>query len=157
MLSITPFLWFDTQAEEAMQFYTSIFPRSKVVAVHRNGDQVMSVTWELEGQRFMGLNAGPHFTFNEAVSFFVACETQREVDQLWDKLLAGGGTPGQCGWLKDRFGLSWQIIPTVLPALLGDADREKAGRAMQAMLKMVKIDGAALQRAFDGAGVSEAV
>jgi predicted 3-demethylubiquinone-9 3-methyltransferase (glyoxalase superfamily) len=151
MLSITPFLWFDTQAEEAMRFYTSIFPRSKVVAVHRNGDQVMSVTWELEGQRFMGLNAGPHFTFNEAVSFFVACETQQEVDELWDKLLAGGGTPSQCGWLKDRFGLSWQIIPTVLPALLGDADRAKAGRAMQAMLKMVKIDGAALQRAFDGA------
>jgi predicted 3-demethylubiquinone-9 3-methyltransferase (glyoxalase superfamily) len=151
MLSITPFLWFDTQAEEAMQFYTSIFPRSKVVAVHRNGDQVMSVTWELEGQRFMGLNAGPHFSFNEAVSFFVACERQQEVDELWDKLLAGGGTPSQCGWLKDRFGLSWQIIPTVLPALLGDADREKAGRAMQAMLKMVKIDGAALQRAFDGA------
>jgi predicted 3-demethylubiquinone-9 3-methyltransferase (glyoxalase superfamily) len=151
MLSITPFLWFDTQAEEAMRFYTSIFPRSNVVAVHRNGDQVMSVTWELEGQRFMGLNAGPHFTFNEAVSFFVSCETQQEVDDLWDKLLAGGGTPSQCGWLKDRFGLSWQIIPTVLPALLGDADREKAGRAMQAMLKMVKIDGAALQRAFDGA------
>jgi len=151
MLSITPFLWFDTQAEQAMQFYTSIFPRSKVVAVHRNGDQVMSVTWELEGQRFMGLNAGPHFTFNEAVSFFVACETQQEVDELWDKLLAGGGTPSRCGWLKDRFGLSWQIIPTVLPALLGDADGEKAGRAMQAMLKMVKIDGAALQRAFDGA------
>jgi predicted 3-demethylubiquinone-9 3-methyltransferase (glyoxalase superfamily) len=151
MLSITPFLWFDTQAEEAMQFYTSIFPRSKVVAVHRNGDQVMSVTWELEGQRFMGLNAGPHFSFNEAVSFFVACERQQEADELWDKLLACGGTPSQCGWLKDRFGLSWQIIPTVLPALLGDADREKAGRAMQAMLKMVKIDGAALQRAFDGA------
>ncbi len=93
MLSITPFLWFDTQAEEAMQFYTSIFPRSKVIAVHRDGDQVMSVTWELEGQRFMGLNAGPHFTFNEAVSFFVSCETQQEVDELWDKLLAGGGKP----------------------------------------------------------------
>ena len=151
MLSITPFLWFDTQAEEAMTFYTSIFPRSKVVAVHRAGDAVMSVTWELEGQRFMGLNAGPHFTFNEAVSFFVACETQQEVDGLWDKLLAHGGTPTQCGWLKDRFGLSWQIIPTVLPKLLADPDREKAGRAMQAMMKMVKIDGPALQRAFDGA------
>src|SRR5215203_5113351 len=151
LLSITPFLWFDTQAEEAMQFYTSIFPRSKVVAVHRAGDQVMSVTWELEGQRFMGLNAGPHFTFNEAVSFFVSCETQQEVDELWDKLLAGGGAPTQCGWLKDRFGLSWQIIPNALPRLLGDADRAKAGRAMHAMMGMVKIDAAALQRAFDGA------
>jgi len=151
MLSITPFLWFDTQAEEAMQFYTSIFPRSKVISVQRNGDQVMSVTWELEGQRFMGLNAGPHFTFNEAVSFFVSCDTQQEVDGLWDTLLANGGKPTQCGWLKDRFGLSWQIIPTVLPKLLGDPDRVKAGRAMQAMMQMVKIDGAALQRAFDGA------
>ena len=151
MLSITPFLWFDTQAEEAMKFYTSIFPRSKVISVQRAGDAVMSVTWELEGQRFMGLNAGPHFTFNEAVSFFVACETQQEVDELWDKLLAHGGTPTQCGWLKDQFGLSWQIIPNVLPRLLGDPDREKAGRAMQAMMKMVKIDGPALQRAFDGA------
>ncbi|MEO5819415.1 MAG: VOC family protein [Vicinamibacteraceae bacterium] len=150
MLSITPFLWFDTQAEEAMQFYTSIFPRSKVVAVHRNGDQVMSVTWELEEQRFMGLNAGPHFTFNEAVSFFVSCETQQDVDTLWDKLLANGGTPSQCGWLKDRFGLSWQIIPNALPRLLGDSDRTKAGRAMQAMMGMAKIDAAALQRAFDG-------
>ena len=151
MLSITPFLWFDTQAEEAMQFYTSIFPRSKVVSVHRNGDQVMSVTWELEGQRFMGLNAGPHFTFNEAVSFFVSCDTQQDVDELWAKLMAGGGKPSQCGWLKDRFGLSWQIIPTALPRLLGDPDRAKAGRAMQAMLQMQKIDAAALQRAFDGA------
>jgi predicted 3-demethylubiquinone-9 3-methyltransferase (glyoxalase superfamily) len=151
MLSITPFLWFDTQAEEAMQFYTSIFPRSKVVAVHRAGDRVLSVTWELEGQRFMGLNAGPHFTFTEAVSFFVACETQQEVDTLWDKLLADGGKPTQCGWLKDRFGLSWQIIPNVLPTLLAHPDREKAGRAMQAMMGMVKIDAAALQRAFDGA------
>lgn len=151
MLSITPFLWFDTQAEEAMQFYTSIFPRSKVIAVQRNGDQVMSVTWELEGQRFMGLNAGPHFTFTEAVSFFVSCDTQQEVDALWDKLMAGGGTPSQCGWLKDRFGLSWQIIPTALPRLLGDPDRANAGRAMQAMLQMQKIDAATLQRAFDGA------
>ncbi len=151
MLSITPFLWFDTQAEEAMQFYTSIFPCSKVVSVHRAGDVVMSVTFELEGQRFMGLNAGPHFAFNEAVSFFVSCDTQQQVDELWDKLLANGGKPTQCGWLKDRFGLSWQIIPTVLPRLLGDPDREKAGRAVQAMMQMVKIDGAALQRAFDGA------
>ena len=152
MLSITPFLWFDTQAEEAMKFYTSIFPRSRVISVQRAGDAVMSVTWELEGQRFMGLNAGPHFTFNEAVSFFVGCDTQQEVDELWDKLLAHGGKPTQCGWLKDQFGLSWQIIPTVLPKLLADPDRAKAGRAMQAMMQMVKIDGPALQRAFDGAG-----
>ena len=100
-----------------------------MISVQRAGDAVMSVTWELEGQRFMGLNAGPHFTFNEAVSFFVACETQQEVDELWDKLLAHGGKPTQCGWLKDQFGLSWQIIPNVLPKLLGDPDREKAGRA----------------------------
>jgi predicted 3-demethylubiquinone-9 3-methyltransferase (glyoxalase superfamily) len=151
MLSITPFLWFDTQAEEAMTFYTSIFPRSKVISVQRAGDAVLSVTWELEGQRFMGLNAGPHFTFSEAVSFFVACETQQEVDDLWDKLLAHGGKPTQCGWLKDQFGLSWQIVPDVLPKLLGDPDRARAGRAMQAMMKMAKIDGPALQRAFDGA------
>ena len=150
MLSITPFLWFDTQAEEAMQFYASIFPRSKVISVQRNGDQVMSVTWELEGQRFMGLNAGPHFSFSEAVSFFVSCDTQQEVDELWDTLMAGGGTPSRCGWLKDRFGLSWQIIPTALPRLIGDPDRTRAGRAMQAMLQMQKIDAAALQRAFDG-------
>jgi predicted 3-demethylubiquinone-9 3-methyltransferase (glyoxalase superfamily) len=150
MLSITPFLWFDTQAEEAMKFYTSIFPRSRVISVQRAGDAVMSVTWELEGQRFMGLNAGPHFTFNEAVSFFVGCDTQQEVDELWDKLLAHGGKPTQCGWLKDQFGLSWQIIPTVLPKLLADPDRAKAGRAMQAMMQMVKIDGPALQRAFEG-------
>lgn len=150
MLSITPFLWFDTQADEAMRFYTSIFPRSRVVSVQRNGDQVTSVTFELEGQRFIGLNAGPHYAFNEAVSFFVSCDTQEEVDELWEKLLAGGGTPTRCGWLKDPFGLSWQIIPNALPKLLGDPDRAKASRAMEAMLKMVKIDAAALQRAFDG-------
>jgi predicted 3-demethylubiquinone-9 3-methyltransferase (glyoxalase superfamily) len=151
MLSITPFLWFDTQAEEAMHFYATIFPNARTIAVNRAGDRVQSVIFELEGQRFMGLNAGPMFQFNEAVSFFVSCETQQEVDVLWDKLLAHGGTPSQCGWLKDQFGLSWQIIPAVLPKLLGDPDRAKAGRAMQAMLTMAKIDGAALQRAFDGA------
>jgi predicted 3-demethylubiquinone-9 3-methyltransferase (glyoxalase superfamily) len=151
MLTITPFLWFDTQAEEAMNFYASIFPHSKVVAVHRAGDAVLSVTFELEGQRFMGLNAGPHHKFNEAVSFFVSCDTQEQVDELWAKLIAGGGRPDRCGWLKDKFGLSWQIIPTALPRLLSDPDRVKAGRAMQAMLQMVKIDAAALQSAFDGA------
>jgi predicted 3-demethylubiquinone-9 3-methyltransferase (glyoxalase superfamily) len=155
MLSITPFLWFDTQAEAAMQFYASIFPHSTVVAVHRAGDKVMSVTFELEGQRFMGLNAGPLFQFNEAVSFFVSCDTQQEVDELWDKLLAHGGKPTQCGWLKDQFGLSWQIIPAALPKLLGDPDRAKAGRAMEAMMTMTKIDVAGLQRAFDGVPQAE--
>jgi len=150
MLSITPFLWFDTQAEEAMNFYATVFPNAKKIAVHRTGDKVQSVTFELEGQRFMGLNAGPMFRFTEAVSFFVHCETQQEVDTLWEKLLAHGGTPSQCGWLKDQFGLSWQIIPAILPTLLGDPDRAKAGRALQAMLQMGKIDGPALQRAFDG-------
>jgi predicted 3-demethylubiquinone-9 3-methyltransferase (glyoxalase superfamily) len=151
MLSITPFLWFDTQAEEAMQFYATIFPRAKVISVQRAGDRVLAVTYELEGQRFMGLNAGPQFTFTEAVSFFVGCDTQQEIDDLWAKLLAGGGTESRCGWLKDRFGLSWQIVPNRIGALLGDPDQVKSGRAMQAMLGMQKLDIAALQRAFDGA------
>jgi predicted 3-demethylubiquinone-9 3-methyltransferase (glyoxalase superfamily) len=151
MLSITPFLWFDTQAEQAMRFYASIFPRAREIAVHRAGDAVISVTFELEGQRFMGLNAGPQFRFNEAVSFFVGCETQAEIDDLWSKLLANGGSPSRCGWLKDQFGLSWQIVPNVLGSLLGHPDREQSGRAMQAMLGMQKLDIAALQRAFEGA------
>ena len=149
--TITPFLWFDTQAEEAMHFYMSIFKHSKVVNVARAQGKVMSVTFELEGQRIMGLNAGPTFTFNEAFSFFVSCETQHEVDELWDKLLAGGGTPSRCGWLKDKFGLSWQIIPTLLPTLLNDPDPAKAQAALQAMLKMQKIDMKALQDAHDRA------
>jgi predicted 3-demethylubiquinone-9 3-methyltransferase (glyoxalase superfamily) len=151
MPTITPFLWFDTQAEDAMLLYTSIFQRSKVIAVNRAQGRVMSVTFELEGQRFMGLNAGPTYTFNEAVSFFVGCETQAEIDELWEKLLAGGGAPNRCGWLKDRFGLSWQIVPTSLPHLLGDPDPAKAGRVMNAMLQMQKLDLAELQRAADGA------
>src|SRR5262245_25575817 len=114
MPTITPFLWFDTQAEEAMNFYVSIFARSRVVKVDRAQGKVLSVEFELEGQRFLGLNAGPHHKFNEAVSFFVACETQGQIDALWEKLLAGGGRPDQCGWLKDRYGLSWQIIPSAL-------------------------------------------
>ncbi len=150
MLTITPFLWFDTQAEEAMNFYASIFPDTKVTSVQRAGGQVMMVSFELQGQKFIGLNAGPVYKFNEAVSFFVACETQKEIDELWAKLTAGGGEPGRCGWLKDRFGLSWQIIPNVLGSLLGHPDRDKAGRATQAMLQMTKLDIAGLQRAFDG-------
>jgi predicted 3-demethylubiquinone-9 3-methyltransferase (glyoxalase superfamily) len=150
MLTITPFLWFDTQAEEAMNFYASIFPDTKVLSVQRAGDQVMAVTFELQGQKFMGLNAGPVYKFNEAVSFFVGCETQKEIDELWAKLTAGGGEPGRCGWLKDKFGLSWQIVPNTIGSLLGHPDRAKAGRATQAMLQMNKLDIAALQRAFDG-------
>lgn len=143
MHRITPFLWFDGTAEEAMNFYVSVFPNSRVLSV-----SPMTVSFELEGQRFYGLNGGPAFRFTEAVSFFVDCETQEEVDTYWSKLTAGGGQPGQCGWLKDRFGLSWQIIPRALGRLLGDQDRAKAGRVMQAMLTMDKIDIAGLERAY---------
>jgi predicted 3-demethylubiquinone-9 3-methyltransferase (glyoxalase superfamily) len=150
MPTITPFLWFDTQAEEAMNFYVSIFSRSRVVEVDRAQGKVMSVEFELEGQRFLGLNAGPHHRFNEAVSFFVSCETQAEIDALWAKILAGGGRPDQCGWLQDRYGLSWQIIPSALRPLLTDADPARAQRAMQAMLGMQKLDIAALRAAAEG-------
>ena len=150
MPKITPFLWFDTQAEEAMTFYATIFKNSKTLNVHRAGDQVMFVEFELEGQRFMGLNAGPHHKFNEAVSFFVKVETQQEVDELWTKLTAAGGAPGQCGWLKDQFGLSWQIIPEALTRLMSAPDRAGAKRVMDAMMGMSKIDIAQLQKAYDG-------
>ncbi len=149
MKKITPFLWFDDKAEEAMNFYVSIFKNSKVLSVSPgpNG-RAMSVTFELDGQEFMALNAGPRFTFTEAVSFFVSCETQDEVDELWGKLTEGG-EESMCGWLKDKYGLWWQIIPTVLGELLGDPDPEKSGRVMQAMLKMSKIEIAGLQQAHD--------
>lgn len=150
MPTITPFLWFDTQAEEAMNFYASIFKRSKVIAVNRVHGRVLSVSFELEGQRFIGLNAGPQFKFNEAVSFFVGCETQQEIDELWSKLIAGGA-PSQCGWLKDRFGLSWQIVPNALGPMLGDKDPAKSQRVMQAMLQMKKLDLNELQLAYDAA------
>ena len=150
MPTITPFLWFDTQAEEAMNLYTSIFKSSKVISINRAQGKVMSVHFELENQQFMGLNAGPVFKFNEAVSFFVACETQEQIDELWSKLIADGGSPSQCGWLKDKFGLSWQIVPTALTRMLGDKDAEKSGRAMKAMLQMTKLDLARLQQAFEG-------
>ena len=153
MLTITPFLWFDTQAEEAMNFYASIFPRSKVLSVNRVQGRVMSVEFELEGQKFMGLNAGPHHTFNEAVSFFVGCETQREIDDLWTKLTADGGAPGQCGWLKDRFGLSWQIIPNALGRLMGDGgDPARSQRVVDVLMRSTKLDVDQLQRAYDGNG-----
>lgn len=144
MRRITPFLWFDGNAEAAMNFYVSVFPNSKVLSASPT-----MVSFELEGQRFYGLNGGPQYHFNEAVSFLVDCETQAEVDTYWSKLSAGGGQPGQCGWLKDRFGLSWQIIPRTLGRLLGDQDRTRAGRVMQAMLTMSKIDIAGLERAYD--------
>jgi len=150
---ITPFLWFDHQAEEAMNFYVSIFKNSKVGSVSRSGDagpgqkgKVTSVTFTLEGQEFMALNGGPHYEFTPAISLFVSCETQPEVDELWDKLCAGG-KPSRCGWLQDKYGLSWQIIPTVLGKLLGGPDRARAHRVMQAMLKMDKIDIRQLQEA----------
>lgn len=155
MQKITPFLWFDNNAEEAMNFYTSIFPDSKIGNVQRfqnagPSPEVLTGTITLQGQDFMVMNAGPHFKFNEAVSFLVDCEDQKEVDYYWDKLISGGGSPSQCGWLKDKFGLSWQIVPRALGKLLGDKDPQRAKRAMEAMLKMTKIDVAELERAADG-------
>ena len=151
MPTITPFLWFDTQAEEAMNFYASVFERSRVISVNRAGGKVMTVEFELEGQKFMALNAGPAFTFNESISFFVGCETQQEIDGYWDKLTADGGAPGRCGWLKDKYGVSWQIVPKALGRLLGGNDGAKSKRAMDALMQMNKLDVNALQRAYDGA------
>ena len=155
MQKIAPFLWFDGKAEEAMNFYTSIFKNSKIGNVMRYGDagpgpkgSVMSVTFEIEGQEFIALNGGPMFTFSPAISFFVKCETQEEVDALWTKLSAGGQTQ-QCGWLKDKFGVSWQIVPAVLGAMLQDKDPEKSKRVMEAMMKMVKLDIRLLKQAYD--------
>ncbi len=150
MKKITPFLWFDTQAEEAMNLYVSIFKNSRVLGVTPGPNGIaQTVNFELEGQEFIGLNAGPQFKFNEAVSFFVSCNTQEEVDELWTKLTADGGEESRCGWLKDKYGLSWQIIPTALGELLGDPDREKAGRVLQAMLTMNKIDIQGLRQAYE--------
>ena len=151
MKKITPFLWFDTEAEEAMNLYVSIFKNSKVLGVTPgpNG-RALSVNFELEGQEFIGLNAGPEFKFNESISFLVNCHSQEEVDELWEKLTADGGEESRCGWLKDKYGLSWQIIPTALGEMLGDPDQAKAGRAMQAMLQMNKIDIQGLKQAYDG-------
>jgi predicted 3-demethylubiquinone-9 3-methyltransferase (glyoxalase superfamily) len=150
MPTITPFLWFDTQAEEAMNFYASIFTRSKVTSVNRAQGKVMSVQFELEGQPFMALNAGPLYKFTEAISFFVGCETQQEIDELWTKLTADGGAPSRCGWLKDKFGLSWQIVPNSLGRLLNDKDPAKSKRVMTAMLQMEKLDVKRLQEASNG-------
>jgi predicted 3-demethylubiquinone-9 3-methyltransferase (glyoxalase superfamily) len=152
---ITPFLWFDRQAEEAANFYVSVFKNSRVVSVHRYGEgaplpkgTVMTVAFELEGQKFTALNGGPIFKFTEAISFVVMCESQAEIDDYWEKLTSGGGKPVQCGWLKDRYGLSWQIVPTILPELLKDP--VKGPRMMKALMPMVKLDIAALKAAAEG-------
>jgi len=151
MRKITPFLWFDDKAEDAMRFYVSVFKNSKVLEVSPgpNGRASM-VRFELEGQELIGLNAGPEFKFTEAISLFVSCADQAEVDELWAKLSAGGGEEGRCGWVKDKYGLWWQIIPTALGELMGDPDRAKAKRVTDAMLKMKKIDVAGLRRASEG-------
>lgn len=155
MPKITPFLWFDNNAEEAMNFYASIFKDSEIVSLmrHREGGMgsaggVFSATFRLQGQEFIALNGGPHFKFTPAISLFVTCETQEEVDELWDKLGAGG-EPNRCGWLTDKYGLSWQIVPRVLGEMLQDTDAAKANRVLQAMLKMIKLDIAGLLQAYD--------
>jgi predicted 3-demethylubiquinone-9 3-methyltransferase (glyoxalase superfamily) len=157
MSRITPCLWFDGQAEEAARFYTSLLPDSRIDAVVRapvdypagSEGSVLTVEFTLAGQQFIGLNGGPEFRFTEAISFTINCEDQAEVDRYWDALIADGGAPVQCGWLRDRYGLSWQIVPTILPRLLADPDRGKAGRVMQAMMGMIKLDIAALEKAAE--------
>jgi predicted 3-demethylubiquinone-9 3-methyltransferase (glyoxalase superfamily) len=156
MQKITPFLWFDGNAEEAMNLYVSVFKNSKVVSVTRYGEAgpgpkgtVMSATFQLEGQQFYALNGGPQYKFTPAISLFVSCETQQEVDELWNKLSAGGHKD-RCGWLQDKYGLSWQIIPSVLGKKLGDKDPAKSGRVMKAMLQMDKIDIKKLKQAYEG-------
>ncbi len=160
MQRITPFLWFDNASEEAASFYVSVFRNAKIVRTTRYGEagkeahgrpsgSVMTIRFLLDGQEFIALNGGPDHKFNDAVSFVVNCETQEEIDRYWEKLSEGGKTI-QCGWLEDRYGLSWQIVPTCLEALLGDADPEKSSRAMEAMLQMIKLDIATLKRAHGG-------
>ena len=159
MQKITPFLWFDDQAEEAVKFYTSVFKNSKIGRILRYSEEaakasgrpagsVLTVEFEMEGQKFVALNGGPLFQFNESISFVVNCETQEEVDYFWEKLTADGGQESQCGWLKDKFGLSWQITPTVLIDMLNDKDPEKSERVMKAMLQMQKIDIKTLKDAY---------
>jgi predicted 3-demethylubiquinone-9 3-methyltransferase (glyoxalase superfamily) len=156
MQKITPFLWFNDNAEEAMNFYISIFKNAKVLNVARYGEAgpgangtVMTATFQLDGQEFVALNGGPHFKFTEAISFVVYCETQEEVDKFWEKL-SEGGEKSRCGWLKDKYGLSWQIVPTVLAELYQDKDAEKTKRVMEAMLKMDKLDIKTLKQAYEG-------
>ncbi|WP_129668330.1 VOC family protein [Phytoactinopolyspora endophytica] len=154
---ITPCLWFEDNAEEALEFYTKAFNDARITSTSRYGEggpfpagTLLTATIELAGQEFMVLNGGPHDKFNDAVSFYINCETQQEVDRYWDALLADGGSPTQCGWLKDRFGVSWQVVPDALSRYLNDPDPEKAQRVMDAMLKMVKIDIAELDAAYQG-------
>jgi predicted 3-demethylubiquinone-9 3-methyltransferase (glyoxalase superfamily) len=166
MQKITPCLWFDDQAEKAAEFYIAIFPNSKIVTIARYGEAghevhgkpagtVMIVAFELDGQAFTALNGGPMFTFNEAISFQVHCETQADVDYYWEKLSVGGDEQAQqCGWLKDKYGVSWQVVPSVLPEMISDPDAAKSGRAMKAMLQMKKIDIDILKRAFGGEDVA---
>ena len=161
MQKITPFLWFDNNAEEAVNFYVSVFKNSKIGKVTRYNEasskaagrpegSVMTMEFQLEGQNFTAINAGPHFKFTEAISFVVDCGSQEEVDYFWEKLTADGGQESQCGWLKDKFGLSWQIVPRVLLEMISDKDPQKAQRVMEAMLQMKKIDIATLKRAYNG-------
>ena len=160
MSKISPFLWFEGQAEEATKFYVSVFPNSRIKKTSRYGDAgpgpkgtVMVVEFELDGQTFIALNGGPQFKFTEAISFSVECRTQKEVDEYWEKL-SRGGEPGPCGWLKDRYGLSWQVNPTILGKMLSDPDPSKSKRVMEAMLQMKKIDIAKLQKAYDAASAA---
>jgi predicted 3-demethylubiquinone-9 3-methyltransferase (glyoxalase superfamily) len=164
MDKISPCLWFDGQAEEAARFYTSIFPDSRITSIDRSPgetpsgpeDMVLTVTFTLAGRSYIGLNGGPDFKFNEAISLSIDCADQAEVDRYWEALLADGGEESVCGWLKDRFGVSWQVIPRQLPQMLNSSDREAAARALEAMLKMVKIEVAELVRAYNGAPVGAA-
>ena len=155
MQKITPFLWFDDKAEEAMNFYNSIFENSKIVNISRYGEAgpgpkgtVMTATFQLDGQEFIALNGGPHFKFTEAISFVINCQTQEEVDHFWEKL-SEGGEKSRCGWLKDKYGVSWQVVPTVLGEMLQDTDAEKSKRVMQAMLQMDKLDMKTLKQAYE--------
>ena len=161
MQKITPFLWFDNQAEEAAKFYTSVFKNSKIGKILRYDEaaakaaggpvgSVLTIEFEIEGQKFTALNGGPEFKFNESISFMVNCDTQNEVDYFWEKLTADGGQESACGWLKDKFGVSWQVVPRVLIEMLGDNDSEKSERVMKAMLQMQKIDIETLKEAFAG-------
>lgn len=154
---ITPFLWFDQQAEEAANFYVGIFPNSKITKIVRNGESgpgpagsALTVAFQLDGQSLVGLNGGPHYKFTEAISFVVNCQTQAEIDMYWEKL-SHGGSDLKCGWLKDQFGLSWQVVPTILPELLTSPDPAASGRVMQALMTMKKLEIRALQQARDGA------
>ena len=158
MDKITPFLWFDTQAEEAANFYVAVFKNGRILKTVRTGDagpgpkgSVLTVLFELHGKQFTALNGGPHFKFTEAISFVISCETQAEIDSLWGQLSANGGKEGRCGWVQDKYGLWWQVVPPLLPELLGDKDPARAMRTMQAMMQMGKLDIAALQRAHQGA------